>query len=70
MSNLKSWKYTEETQLVLKRVNAEINSKERELLDRGGLLLSPDIVKEYVYAKGRLDGINFVKQLIEEGKDE
>ena len=48
------WRFTDETQHVLKEIAKRIESKKAELLDFGGLIRSPELIREYCYALGSM----------------
>lgn len=63
------WKYTEETQSVLKELNKEIEKSKNEILEFGGLLTSPFLEREYCRALGYLDGLKYLTSIIEDSKE-
>jgi hypothetical protein len=70
VKDLGMWKYTDETQYVLKEVDKEIETAKNEILDFGGIMASPYLEREYCRALGYLDGLRYLKKTIEESKDE
>ena len=64
------WKYTDETQKVLKDLDKEIETAKAEILDFGGVMSSPYLEREYCRALGYLDGLRYIKTLIEDTKNE
>jgi hypothetical protein len=62
------WRHTEETQYVLKEVQAEVQTATREILEFGGLMTSPHLEREYCRALGYLDGLKYILTIIEESK--
>ena len=70
MSDKTFWKYLKETQEVVQEIKKELNKSEREILEDAGILLSPDIAREYARAMGYFSGLRFVLKLIEESEDE
>ena len=70
MSDRVMWKYLDETKHFLKELETEILRCERELLDAGGLITSPVLEREYCRAIGYIDGLRYIKVLIEESRDE
>lgn len=67
--NLVYWKNSPESQLVLKKLNQEIQ-RTKDALTSGALLPSPSLEKEYCNLVGLLNGLKFIENLLKETEED